>query len=508
MSNTRLYICFKPSARFLLIFISVVFLCPGPGFSEQSESADNSLSSILQQLIQDHPDSSGAYVLEKGEEALLARAWLTDHAEKSIDVQYFIWSTDNIGILAAEALLRAAERGVKVRVIVDDLLINAPSDSMLALAAHPNVAIKIYNPRHSVGVSTPERVAKLATGFRLSNQRMHDKTFMVDKSVAITGGRNMADEYFDYDHAYNFRDRDILLMGPVVKDMEKNFERFWGSPLVFKVEDLLEAEKNHLSAQRISEIYEELHIYAAHSENFAPEVRLAIHELEDQFPALIDNLVWGEVEFISDIPEKNKAWGLSGGGETTKALWDVISKAQKNITIQSPYLVMPKGAITSLNNLVKKGVEIKINTNSLASTDNLQAFSGYSKQRKKILKAGIQVYEFKPNPAIQKELIDRYELLEKRAPKFAIHAKTMIIDSELLFIGTFNFDPRSANLNTEVGVLIRNKELVQKVESSIERDMLPENSWETATDNPDSHAPIWKRMKVSFWKLMPLTKLL
>jgi putative cardiolipin synthase len=492
----------------IFIFNTFFLFLPSQSLAKDLERGGFPFNATLQELIKDHPDSSGAYVLEKGEEALLARAWLADHAEKSIDVQYFIWSTDNIGILAAEALLRAAERGVLVRVIVDDLLIDAPADSMLALAAHPNIEIKIYNPRHSVGVSKPERVAKLVSGFRLSNQRMHDKTFMVDQRVAIIGGRNMADEYFDYDHAYNFRDRDILLMGSVLSDMGNSFENFWQSPLVSQVEVLLKRKKKRLTPERITEIHEELHMYALHSENFEPEVRHAINELQEQFPALINHLVWDDVEFINDIPEKNKAWGLSGGGKTTKALSEVISQARKSITIQSPYLVMPKGAIKSLGDLVKKGVEIKINTNSLASTDNPQAFSGYSKQRKKILKAGIKVYEFKPDPVIQKDLIERYEVLRKSTPTFAIHSKTMVIDGELLFVGTFNLDPRSANLNTEVGVLIKNKELAKKVEGSIERDMLPENSWNTASENPDSHAPAWRRMKISFWKLLPLKPLL
>ncbi|MBU0479712.1 MAG: phospholipase D family protein [Proteobacteria bacterium] len=500
----RLLTCFFYFLLFTGFFVSNI-----PKIhANQKRLEEYPLNSTIKNLESNHPGLSAAYVLEKGEEALMARAWLADHAEKSINVQYFIWSTDNIGILASESLLTAAERGVRVRVIVDDLLIDAPSDSMLALTAHPNIEIKIYNPRHSVGVSQPERIVKLATGFKLSNQRMHDKTFMVDRCVAITGGRNMADEYFDYDHSYNFRDRDILLLGPVVVDMEKNFEDFWTCPLVFRVEELLENEQKRLSKERIAEIYEELHSYALDRENFAPEVREAINGLDDQFPSLTENLVWDKVRFISDVPEKNSSWGLSGGGVTTEALWDVVSKAEKSITIQSPYLVMPKGAIKFLGKLVRKGVKISISTNSLASTDNLQAFSGYSKQRKKILKAGIEVYEFKPDPKIQKDLIDRYDALEKEAPIFAIHAKTLVIDSKTLFIGTFNLDPRSTNLNTEVGVLINNSDLAKQVELSIKRDMLPANSWNAKAENPDQHASLGKRMKVRFWKFMPITKLL
>jgi len=152
---------------------------------------------------------TGAYILEKGEEALLGRAWLTQHAETSIDVQYFIWSSDNIGTLAAEGLLKAAERGVSVRVLVDDLLIDADDRSLLLLAAHPNVHIRIYNPNITVGTSLLARMFNALTDFRGVNQRMHDKTAIFDGIAGITGGRNMADEYFDFDHEYNFREREF-----------------------------------------------------------------------------------------------------------------------------------------------------------------------------------------------------------------------------------------------------------------------------------------------------------
>lgn len=466
------------------------------------------LARSVQPLLAAHRAKSGAYVLEKGEEALLARAWLADHAQKSIDVQYFIWSTDNIGILAAEALLRAAERGVRVRVLVDDLLIDAPPEAMLALALHPNIEIRIYNPLHKVGTSKAKRVTNLVTRFRAANQRMHDKTAIFDGLVAITGGRNMADEYFDYDHDYNFRDRDILVMGPVATAMTASFERFWTSPLAIPVESLLEGRLKKLTPERVNKVYAGLHGYAQKPENFAPEVRQALADLPRKFEGLLREMVWDDVRFLCDMPGKNDGKkGLSGGGRTTAELADAIKHAGKRVTIQSPYLVMPKGGLELFRALVEKGVEVRIVTNSLASTDNLQAFSGYSKQRKAILKAGIKVYEFKPDPAVRRELIERYPRLEKDPPTFAIHAKTLVIDGETLFVGTFNLDPRSANLNTEVGVLLHNPELAGRVEHNIERDMLQENSW-NAADKPDSYASAAKKRKIRFWKTLPLGPIL
>lgn len=492
---------FKSLIRIVATALFLMF----PGFAP---AAGDGLIESISPLLAAHPGRSGAYVLEKGEEALLARAWLADHARKSIDIQYFIWSTDNIGILAAESLLRGAERGVKVRVLVDDLLIDAKPETILALALHPDIEIRIYNPKHKVGTTTVKRVANIVTGFRSVNQRMHDKTALFDGLVGITGGRNMADEYFDYDHRYNFRDRDMLVMGPVVADMEASFERFWRSALAVPVEKLLAKELKKMTPARVSKVYADLHEYARKPENFAPEVREALANIPKKFDGLLENMVWDRLRFISDLPGKNDgSKGLEGGGRTTGEIVKLLKGAKKRVTIQSPYLVLPKGGLPLFRELVKRGVEVRIITNSLAATDNLQAFSGYHKQRKAILKSGIRVYEFRPDPAIRRELIERYPKLEKNPPVFAIHAKTMVIDGETLYVGTFNLDPRSTNLNTEVGVIVNNSKLAGEVESNIEREMGPGNSWD-ARDNPDVHAPFSKRQKLKMWKAMPLEPIL
>lgn len=492
----------------LLSAIAAFVLIPEPVRAETVSGAPPFLAKTVNDLLRANPGKNGAFVLEKGEDSLLTRALLADLATAAIDVQYFIWSTDNIGILAAEGLLRAAERGTKVRVLVDDFMIDAPPESMVALAAHPNVDIRIYNPQNSVGVTLPKRAFGIISNFRSFNQRMHDKTFIVDGLVAITGGRNMADEYFDYDHEYNFRDRDILLLGPVVADMQESFERFWHSSLAVPVESLLDRDKKRLTEERVAEIYAELHAYALDPVNYEPAVRRNLKDISDSVPDYARELVWADMVFVCDQPGKNTSGGFRGGGRSTDMLVDVVRQAEKSITIQSPYLVFPDGGIEFFAQLVRKGVEVRIVTNSMAATDNLMAFSGYSKQRRKILKAGIKVHEFRPDPAIQRELINRYERLKKHVPTFAIHAKTMIIDGELLFIGTFNLDPRSANLNTEIGVMIKNRKLARQVEGQIERDMLPENSWDPAVDNPDRQAPFWKRVKVSLLKILPMDSLL
>ena len=453
---------------------------------------------------------TGAYILEKGEESLMGRAWLTGHAQKSIDIQYFIWSTDNIGTLAAEQLLQAAERGVRVRVLVDDLLIDASEDSLVLLAAHESIDIRIYNPNVTVGTSFLDRLWNVITQFRSLNQRMHDKTAIFDGVAGITGGRNMADEYFDFDQRYNFRDRDILLLGPAVSDMQDNFDEFWDSDYAVPVEQVLETASTQITAAGVAAKARELHAYARNPENFRPQIRNAIENMPSSFPRLLSAVEWQPVQFISDIPGKNDgSQGLAGGGEATDLLIEAVRNARHSVLIQSPYLIMPKGGVELFAELNARGVQTRISTNSLASTDNIPAFSGYHRQRPRLLAAGIELYEYKPYPGIQKTLVERYPELATHNPVFALHAKSMVIDNRLVFIGTFNLDPRSANLNTEVGVLIDSRELARQLTASIEEDMLPENSWQTTnTFAPDFEVSRAKRLVLGFVNLLPIEPLL
>jgi putative cardiolipin synthase len=476
---------------------------------------DFNLSNI-QQSVTKHPNQSAAYVLDRGEDALLMRAWLADHAQKSIEVQYFIWSDDNIGTIATESLLRAAERGVKVRVIVDDLLIDAPDKTILALAQHPNIDICIYNPKHSVGTPTHKRIMNMLLDFRGFNQRMHDKVFIVDDLVAITGGRNMADEYFDFDHEYNFRDRDVLLFGKAVQDISASFERFWGNPISVLVQylyDGLGIMQTHLKLKDDTpqHIYDDLHHYANAPENFEPMIRQQIKQIPNILKPLLQHLNWTDITVINDPPGKNdNTFSLGGGSRTAAALGNMIEQARQTIVIQSPYLILTDEAEDLLRRKIKQGVKVRISTNSMASTDNLQAFSGYKNQRSRLLKMGIDIFEYNPEAKNQAALMQRSEALAKSGhqPIFAIHAKSAVVDEKIVYIGTFNLDPRSINLNTETGVIIHDEQLAKQVEQMIENDMLPENSWNAKTDDPDSHSSFLKRSKIFLWQWMPIKSLL
>jgi putative cardiolipin synthase len=337
---------------------------------------------------------------------------------------------------------------------------------------------------------------------------------VVDGKIAITGGRNMAAEYFDYNHKYNFRDRDALLLGAAAKPMQASFESFWNSELSVRVEELYDGlglmQRNvRVDDEEIKRIYRDLHEYAKSPENFAPEVRAAIDATPAAFAGLARRMAWGEVEFISDRPGKNgNRIRLDGGGQTSSALGRLVEGARERIVIQSPYLVLSDKAMDLFRQVTARGITVRINTNSLASTDNLPAFSGYRNQRRRLLEMGLQIYEYKPDPDVQRKLMQRSVAAAGKAPVFALHAKTMVIDSTTVFIGTFNFDPRSENLNTEVGAIIHDEALARAVEASIETDMAPGNSWDAARDDPDQYVSLAKRSKARFYQLMPIKPLL
>ena len=465
-----------------------------------------SLSKELENLDELMSTKTGVYVLEEGSGSMVARAWLSEYAEKTIDIQYFIFSTDNVGLIACDYLIRAADRGVKIRILVDDIMVDGDIQDILTFSSHENITVKIYNPGVNLGKNIFKKIKKFATDFRAANQRMHNKTFIVDNKVVITGGRNIADEYFDYDHEYNFRDRDILLLGRETKKVNKSFVDFWNSPLSKNITSILKDEpKNIYSENR----FDNLHEYACNPANFWPQVRKRIESLPTTFNTIKNSgdLVWLDgVEFISDIPGKNDGTnGLGGGGISTNALISLVKNAKSSIDIQTPYLITTELSQNLFREAVKRGVKIRILTNSLASTDNIEAFSSYQSDRVKLLNTGVRIYEFRPDAAERKKIMTG-ELQEKlgHKPIFGLHAKSMVIDNQITVIGTFNLDPRSANLNTESIVIIHSDKVSKGVLKSMEQEFKPENSWETTLEyNPDSEVNNFKRLKTWTRKIIP-----
>ncbi len=449
---------------------------------------------------------SGAYVLEDGDGSMIARAWLTSHATQTIDIQYFIFSIDNIGLIACDYLVKAADRGVKVRILVDDIMVDAEAEDIKIMDAHPNIEIKIYNPGINLGKNLFQKITKIATDFRGINQRMHNKIFVADGKTVITGGRNIADEYFDYDHEYNFRDRDIFLIGQICKPIQQSFETFWNHKLSVTVGEIL---KDEPKISYHPSLYSKLHQYACDTSNYWPQIRKRVANIPSAFNDLVKqgNLIWSDsISYVSDEPGKNGGTkGLSGSGKSTEALISLLKNAQKTVDIQSPYLVTTEESRKLFADAVARGVKIRILTNSLASTDNLEAFSGYQRDRKALLKTGVNIFEFRPDAACRKRLMTG-ALKEKPdfQPIFGLHAKSMIIDRKTTVIGTFNLDPRSTHLNTECMVVIHNQRLTDGVRKGFEDEFQPENAWQvTETWNPDQMVGKTKRIKTYIRKVVP-----
>jgi len=463
----------------------------------------------VDKILRRDSGKSAAFVMDKGEHALRIRAWLGMNAKQTVDVQYFIWSTDNVGRLALAGLLHAADRGVRVRILVDDLMLEKPWDLLLAMDAHPCVEIRIYNANNTLGISFWRRLWNAVTDFRSVNQRMHQKSFVVDGRAAVVGGRNMADEYYDFDPEFNFRDRDILVAGPVVDQIESGFEEHWNSPLSKPVSEILASEPSAPDSSALSAIRQDLSKRWDDTSHFSPEMRQGILDVPRRIPDLLRDMDLCEARYLHDAPGKNDGThGLGGGGATTLGLATVLDSAREEVLIQTPYLVLDPDALKLLRSLVERGVKVRISTNSAANNDNRYAVSGYQKQRQEILDAGIEVHELKPHPENRTKILQRFFQFGEHPPIIVLHAKTAVIDRKILVVGTYNLDPRSQNLNTEAAVVMASPKLAGEAADAIEEDMRPENSWDASSGEGDQGLSWWARFRLWLWRLLPMDPIL
>ena len=448
------------------------------------------------------PNQTHAILLEEGASAVVARAWLTENAQTSIDAQYFIFSADNTGIIAIDALLLAAERGVKVRLMVDDTLSHGDPELLRALALHPNADVRIYNPNLKVGVTRWEQARNVVQDFRAVNQRMHNKLFVADGKVAITGGRNVSAEYFDFDTVSNFRDRDVLMIHGAVGEAEESFEAFWNHELAVSILELMD----DTPPVPVGEAWRALHEYSCNPLHYFPTIRERVQKLPESFAAqMAEGRLYSVdgVEFVWDKPGKNDSDGMWGGGITTTALLELLKRAKSDVVIQTPYLVTTELGQSAFREAVERGVRVRIITNSLSVTDNVLAFSGYKRSRDELLDTGVEIYELRPDPRVQEQIMNG-PLRNRMLSGLAVHAKSMVIDGEIALIGSFNLDPRSANLNTEVLALFHSEAMASRLLHQITRDMRPENAWQTTEQfNPDREAPLGRRFRLFFARIVP-----
>ena len=425
---------------------------------------------------EDRLGESGFLLLDRGDQALAWRTRLADAAESTIDAQYFLWKDDDAGKVMMQRLIAAANRGVRVRVLVDDSMTESNPRYLATFGAHPNVAVRLYKPFGPKGKSLVMRWLDYASDLKILNRRMHNKLFVVDGSYAIVGGRNIGNEYFEYIGSFCFRCRDLMAVGPVVDSTAAGFDQYWNSEWTVPIEDVISSVPN---AEESRESWDNLVEFAAEEDHYPTGFFDLPADFQTAWNSVKKQLYWGNARLLIDAvpPSQGQPEDRLGFDQTGKTLLKIMSQSASEVYIQSAYLILLEGGMDALRSAGQRGVKVVLSTNSMASDNHLSAFVGYRKQRKEMIETGAALFEMRPDDRSEESLFSP-ELLEKYDTKFGLHAKTMVFDGRHTFVGSFNVDPRSVNLNTEMGLLIDSRELAAAVAASIKNDVAPGNSWQ------------------------------
>jgi putative cardiolipin synthase len=412
------------------------------------------------------PDSSlSAFrLLPNNLEAFAARVAMIDAAERTLDLQYYIFHNDDIGLSLIDRLVAAADRGVRVRILIDDMYAHGVEKGLVAFDSHENIELRIFNP-------WTQRSGKLVRGFEYLftprlNHRMHNKLIVADGIVAILGGRNLADEYFDLNDEFEYRDLDVAAAGPVVAGANRLFDEFWNGPDAIPVTGLKPSPD---VAARLAEGRDRLAAHRARmaTSPYADAVRAT--EFVQQLKSRSLQWVFASGRVVGDAPEKTTR---AGEAEWMKSLADelrhVFFSAKQELLVTSPYFVPRKNGTTGLCDLAATGARVRILTNSQVSTDVALVHAGYSKYRSRLLKGGVELFELRRLGASATKDTRAFG-----SANSSLHAKTFVVDRQRVFIGSLNLDPRSVAINTEIGVLIDSPALAESVAGKITALMSP-----------------------------------
>lgn len=463
---------FRPRASLLLISLSVGVLLVGcgrlPDLSNRQPSsafhdtAGTRLGQAIARRLEMPPGKSGVLALANGLDAFAARASLIDAADRSIDVQYYIWQDDLSGILLFEALQRAADRGVRVRLLLDDNSTFSMDERLAALDAHPNIEVRLFNPFKF----RFWRVFDYVGDFRRINRRMHNKSFTVDSQVTVIGGRNIGDEYFAAADEGTMYDLDALAIGDVVRQVSDDFDRYWASDSSYPASLLLsKPDAAAIAALRAAAVQLE-------AGRAALTYRKALAE-RPQVRSLMRGelaLDWVTTHLVSDDPAK------ALGRKTSKMPWTEIQRMldpQHEVGLVSPYVVPHVEGANFLLGTASRGIKVSVLTNSLEATDVAAVHAGYAKWRKQLLKGGVKLFELKRNSSMP----ETSGVGPLGSSASSLHAKTFTADRSRVFIGSFNFDPRSARLNTENGFIIESPAMAQTISDAFS-SQIPQRSYE------------------------------
>ncbi len=437
------------------------------GLNQPSEAGNGGLAAAVQPIVAAHPGQSGLHPFADAGDALAARLVLADSAQSSLDVQYFTWNKDMVGRFLVERLLRAADRGVRVRLLLDDVG-TAPCDAeLLIIDSHPNVEVRMFNP---VALRTLRRIG-IAANFARMNRRMHNKSFIADGQIAVVGGRNIGSEYFGAGAGSNFADLDLAVIGPVVEEVSSAFELYWTHQTAVPISALSpqvctpaeSAAKRHALVT---------HHTGAGQSAYADAVRDS--EFVRQFLNGAMTCFWGQATIVRDHPDKVLTCSSKSDTHLAPKLREVVEKITDELFLVSPYFVPGKNGVALLSGARQRGLRVVVITNSLASTDSMLVHSGYQRYRRLLIEAGVELYEIKPTAGSQHRRSGRGWFGSKGAGASSgssLHAKAFAFDRRIGFVGSYNLDPRSSKLNTEMGVLFDCPLLAQRLPEQTEVDL-------------------------------------
>jgi putative cardiolipin synthase len=416
------------------------------------------LGEARQSILKGQPGQSAFRPLPSGVDALLARIVLAEAAERTLDAQYYIWHDDLTGRHFAYALLRAADRGVRVRVLIDDVGAKANDENLLALDAHPNIEVRLFNP---VASRTFRNLGMLGDFARV-NRRMHNKAFIADNQAAILGGRNIGDEYFEAGEVA-FSDLDVLTLGPAVAAVSEAFDEYWNAPPSIPIAALLgrKGEAAGLDAVRAA-----LAAFAA-QERDSPYVKHAQSQLDRMLFAGTGEFFWGKAHVLYDDPAKVSRDRDDAEGRLLPQFARLGLAIDRELLIVSPYFIPGETGVAWLRGLVSRGVRVTVLTNSLAATDVGAVHAGYQRYREALLEGGVRLFELRPGAI--RDTPGKGDKSGFGSSRASLHAKTFFFDRRAVFIGSLNLDPRSIQLNTEIGVVCDSAPLAESLSMTLER---------------------------------------
>lgn len=441
--------------RLLLMVISLGFgACATVDFdypksrtTAYQETGDTYFGRQATPLVQAQPGKSGFFLLSDGIDALAARLVMAYRAERSIDTQYYLITNDAIGYVFIGSLLKAADRGVRVRLLLDDIQTQGYDAGMAALDSHPNFEVRIFNPF----AGRASRVGDGIGDFSRVNRRMHNKSFTVDNQITLIGGRNIAAEYFAARKDVNFGDVDVIGVGPVVNDVSQMFDSYWNHRAAVPVPGFADMPDDPGEAlerlrARIDEEVEAL--------KRTPYAEAVEADVERYLEHKAGNLTWAPYELTYDSPDKVELGESEKAESIVTPLRRSVLGAERELIVISPYFVPLDSGVEFFRELRERGIEVTIITNSLAATNHAIVHSGYAPYRRPLLEMGVKIYEVKHHSQIS-----GVRRGGSGASLATLHTKAFIVDRRELFVGSFNWDPRSININTELGVIIESPEL-------------------------------------------------